>query len=192
MRLLEPGCNHLRSDLIIFHIAFDLAFEILPDHCLVFADGHVPGEADRASCISDTKGHARITAQIFDFLVPAQRGDDERAIVCQQIPHRGQVGTPIRVQCADHPDTVFTQKLPGPIGKRACHRSPSFSFISVTNHHAAGAWIRFSPLKLAQGLPISSAPLALVQAVPGSSSTENPPGGEHFSRGVMHMLPPFG
>jgi hypothetical protein len=68
------------------------------------------------------------------FLVPTQRGDDERIIVCQQKPHRGQVGTPIRVHCADHPDTVFTQKLPGPSGKRACHRSTSCSFISVTNN----------------------------------------------------------
>ena len=69
MRLLNPGCNHLRSDTFIFHIAFDQAFEFLPDHCLVFADGNVSGEADRASFISDTEGNARITAQIFDFLV---------------------------------------------------------------------------------------------------------------------------
>ena len=68
VRLLDPGCNYLRSDTFIFHIAFDQASEILPDHCLVFADGNVPVEADRAGFISYTEGNARITAQIFDIL----------------------------------------------------------------------------------------------------------------------------
>jgi hypothetical protein len=139
VRLLDPGCNYLRPDTFIFQIAFNQAFEILPDHCLVFADGNMPGEADRAGFISYTEGNARITAQIFDFLVPTQRRYDERAIVCQQIPHCGQVGTPIRVQCADHPDTVFTEKLPGPIRKRARHSYTTFTFIPVTNNNAAGA-----------------------------------------------------
>lgn len=65
MRLLHPGCNHPRSDAFIFDIAFNQPFEILPDHFLVFADGSMPGEADRARFVSYTEGNARITAQIF-------------------------------------------------------------------------------------------------------------------------------
>jgi hypothetical protein len=66
LRLLDPGCNHPRSDTLIFHIAFDQTFVILPDHCLVFADGNVPEEADRASSISYTEGKARIAPYVID------------------------------------------------------------------------------------------------------------------------------
>src|SRR6266487_2999207 len=79
-RLLDQGRTHLRSDACIFHIAFDQVLDILPDECLIVADGNVPIEADRARLISHTEGDAGITTQIFDFLVATWRTHNERAI----------------------------------------------------------------------------------------------------------------
>src|SRR6266487_208358 len=87
--LLDQGRTHLWSDACILYIAFYQVLDILPDECLIFADGHSAIEADRASYISHTERDAGITTQILDFLVALRRTQDERAIIGKQIPHRG-------------------------------------------------------------------------------------------------------
>ena len=98
----------------------------IANHVLVRAYGHRPIEADRAPLISHTDRDAGIAQQILHFLRATRCTHDEGAILLEQVPDRRDLRAAIPVEGTDHSNTVFTEKLPGPIGKCACHRFISF------------------------------------------------------------------
>src|SRR5258708_17138647 len=135
--LLQEERERWRSCGFLFDIAGCQLLQILADHVLIRAYGHRAIEADRAPLIPHTDCDAGIAPQILYFLRAARGTHDEGAILLEQIPDGRDLRAAIFVEGTDHSHMVFTEKLPGPIGKYACHRSISFFCFNCAIHDSS-------------------------------------------------------